>query len=45
MCEGQEFGYFDVETFPLLVLVSLESMKVESGLILVAVTPFRIKEH
>ena len=43
-CEGQELGSFAVETLPLLVLVSLESMEVKSGLILVAVTPFRNKD-
>ena len=43
-CEGQELEGSDVETFPLLVLVSLHSMKVESGLILAAVTPLRTKD-
>ena len=42
--EGQELGGFDVETFPLCVLVSLESMEVKSGLILVAVTPLGTKD-
>ena len=40
----QEFGGFDVETFPLLVLVSLESMEFESGLRLVDATPLRSKD-
>ena len=42
--EGQELGSSDVETFPLLVLVSLESIKVKSGLILIVVTPLRTKD-
>ena len=33
--EVGRLGGFDVETFPLLVLISLESMEVESGLTLV----------
>ena len=36
--EGQELGGFDVGTFQLLVLVSLESMEVKWEQILVAVT-------
>ena len=44
--EVQELGDFDVqvESFCLLVLVSLESTKVESGLRLVVVTPLRTKD-
>ena len=42
--EVQELGDFDVETFPLLVLVCLESMEVKSGLILVVVTPLKPKD-
>ena len=42
--EVQELGGFDVETFLLLVLVSLENKEVESGLRLVAVTPLRTKD-
>ena len=39
--EGQELEGFDVETFPLLVILSLES---RIGLIQVAVTPLRSKD-
>ena len=39
----EKFGGSDVDTFPLLVSVSLESIAVESRLILVVVTPQRIK--
>ena len=35
--ERQELGGFDVETFRLLMLVGLERIEVESGLILVYV--------
>ena len=39
-----ELGDFDIETFHLLVLVSLESTRVKSGLRLVAATPLRTKD-
>ena len=42
--EVPELGDFDIGTFLLLVLVSLESMEVELELILVVVTPLRTKD-
>ena len=42
--EGQELGGLNVGTFPLLVLVSLESMEVKTRLILLVVTLLRIKD-